>query len=123
MLIIQPKGLRFVARTGLSNFDWTAGSFTRNGATHTFDMSSIVPKSAKLVMLRIYIGGTDVNQWAGFGPATASTPYDCVGSSCVGVATPNDQQIIVPITNAGLVGYYATAGVNTMSVAVHGWFK
>lgn len=123
MFIIQPPGLRFVSRVGLVNFDWTAGSFTRNAALHTFDMSSIVPQSSKMVMLRLYAGASNINDWVGFGPANATTLYDCVGASCLGAATPNDQQLIIPISKAGLVAYYATAGVNTMSVAVHGWFK
>ena len=122
MLLMRKSGLRFVKRIGLSAFDWTSGSFTKDDALHAFDMSSIVPSNAKLVVIKVSVASTSATHWAGFGPSDATTHYDCCITRCPPTSATMEQQIIIPITPGGLVAYIATTGLLTMSVAVQGWW-
>lgn len=123
MQLIQPIGLRFVSRLSTGAYDWVAADFTIDSAVHTFDMSAIVPHSAKLVMLKLHVASTSATHWAGFGSYLAASRYDCVGTNALAASATHDNQIIVPISKTGLVGYYAVTGTLQMNVVVHGWFK
>lgn len=52
MFITYPRGLRYVSRGDLAANDFSGFDLAQDGAWHTLNLSTIVPASAKLVLVR-----------------------------------------------------------------------
>ena len=116
------SGVSYVSRGNVLTWDWQLANFTCDGTVKTFNMSSIVPATAKLVTVRLYVKCSTVNHWFGFGAVGATTPYALVGVSAMTAGTWGDAQVTIPITAAGLVAYEGTNRVNGIGVSVLGWW-
>ncbi|KKL05730.1 hypothetical protein LCGC14_2603110 [marine sediment metagenome] len=90
------SNLIYTPRDDASAYDFTAGSFTQDGAWRALDLSGIIPAAARVIHYRVGYGATATGKAFRIKPFTGSTVY---GSTVMQTIVAN-----IPHNYAGVCG-------------------
>jgi len=123
MLLVRKPGLKFMARIGVSAWDWSTASFTRDGAWHAHDVSSIVPAKAKMVRICVNMRGSTSAESISFRPTGDTGTIGMGYIQAQGISITGWRNFEIPITGVGTFDYKAnSAGVTDFNMSVAGWW-
>ena len=123
MFITRKGGLRFVPRTTVAAFDFQLGDFTQDGAWHSKSWSSIVPKTAKLVTLKMIYTAPAVGRAFLLRTPGVTYDYNSYGAIALAAGAQFELNFIMPVTNSQTFEYYLSAAGSTVAILiVQGWF-
>jgi len=118
------KGISWHDRGNAIFYDYLADYLTKDGAWHDLDISALVGKGQKLVLLRTYISETAGGKKCQF--RTKGNIDDYNVSRCVThVANKtNDKECWVYTDVNGVVEYYFDVTTwNIINLVIRGWFE
>ncbi len=124
MLFYKKPGLRFIRRTGVAAFDFQLGDFTQDGTWHQLDLSSIIPRNAKLILIKMLYAAPAAGRFFGLRVYGETYAYNNWG-----IVTPvgggqHENNFEIPITGEQSIEYYLpAAGSTTANLVIQGWKK
>lgn len=125
MLIIQPPGIRFVARSGVSDYDYTISELVADGSWHELDLSAIIGGSAKGVSLHVDAVTTLANKVVAFAPHGTGTDYFRWQQRVITQGpTWTLAYPFVPVVGGPSIDYLLqTADITTCNITILGWWR
>lgn len=123
MFFSRPTGHKYIDRGDPAAHDFAVGDLTANGNWHDLDLSSVIPKSAKLVILSVITRNGATGSTIQFRKKGNSDALNISLARCF-IANANIySDIIVSPNTTGVIEYLATAVVfEVLSINVRGWF-
>lgn len=116
----------FVDRGDPAAWDFTAGTLTTDGTDQDMDLSSIVPKGAKAVSLRLYLKDSAVGSYIYFFTKGNSNAFN-VAIIRIQVANVDyETDLLVACNKDRVVTYHGGASGDAFDIAnvvVKGWWK
>jgi len=114
--------VNYVDRGDPSPYDYTGASFTLDNQWHDLDISSIVPKGAKLVFFFVTVRATDAAKYFYLRKKGNVNTYN-VGKLSTQVANVsfNYTMTVTPDANAVIQYKAATATWLSLNVTIRGW--
>lgn len=123
MFFAGRRGHRFVDRGDPASVDFAVGDLTADGDYHDLDLSSIIPKNAKLVLLRLVINNAFELQTTRFRKNGNS---NAIADFYYMLLTPNSDMgisAVLPCDENGVIEYnIGNVAWASYDVTVAGWF-
>jgi hypothetical protein len=102
-------------------WDYNTADFTKDGAWHDLDLSSIVPAGKNIVWLRVIVRHSAANAYAGFRKNGNNNLIEAAYVRTQYAWSYEEQQIQVKMDANRVIEYLCTPSLNTVSVHVMGW--
>lgn len=116
-------GLTWVDRGDPASVDFDKDDLTIDYNWHELDLSTIIPKNAKLVMLRVIVNVMEIGRFCRFRKAGNSNDYNTVKIRTQAGAAEYAVTTFVSCNTDGVVEYkIQTAVWNKFDITVGGWF-
>ena len=113
----------FIDRGDPSTIDFDENDLTRDGEWHELNLSSIVPSTAKLVLLRVDMSATSSNKYLSFRKHGSAYVYSRASIVSQVANIPIAGDLVVPIGEDGIIEYFATStAINSFNVMICGWW-
>ena len=123
MFFSRPAGHKFVNRGDPDSYDYDANDFIIDGMWHDLDISSIIPKNAKLVLLRIRFKAIETSKFFEFRTNNQVYINNIVSlyTTVTNIFVCGDV-FVTPDSN-GIIDYCITTNTTaTINVCIAGWF-
>ena len=123
MFFSRPSGHKFVSRGDPSVVDFDKDDLTSDGGYHDLDLSAIIPKNTKLILLRVKcessLGTLDLMVRKKGNTNEINSDYNIIAITDV----PSYQTLLVVPNNDRVIEYKTTFGTYTvLNITVGGWF-
>jgi len=125
MLLIQPPGLKFVPRSTISGYDFTAGDFTRDGAWHELNLSALIASNAKGVGIHCDVINSGGNRVLAFAPHGLGSAYFRWGDRAMTASETWTMSFpFVPIIGGPSIDYFfQDSSFGTVNLSILGWWQ
>jgi hypothetical protein len=116
--------VNYVDRGDPAAFDFAVGDLTTDGAWHDLDLSSIVPASAKAVIIKVAIEDNAAGNAFAFRKNGNSNAFNIARQATqVADVTIHMPPTIIPVDTNRVIEYLATSTTwTTINIQVCGWF-
>ena len=102
-------------------WDYEIASFPTVGALTDFDISAIVPSTAKLVHLHFLVSRTVSGGHSGFSPKSWANSWGYLEAAFQSANRDVHVTGFVPIDSSGIIRYYRQSNVATFNMLILGW--
>jgi len=120
---VPAGGMTYVNRGDPSTWDFTVSNFTRDGALHDLDLSSIVPAGAVAVVAKVQIIASASAKTFLLGPNGNVNTYNSAGVTTQVANIGIYGNFLVKLDAGRIVHYYATdTNITSINFIVCGWF-
>ena len=114
-------GLTYVA-SGATGYDFTAGSFTKDGAWRALDLSSIIPANAKMIHYRVGFGATATGKAFAIKPLVGDTMFGANVFQTIIANIPENHSGICACSSQQVFYMAVSATWSWIDFVILGWF-
>lgn len=121
-MLARKAGLRYVNRGDPAGHDYTAATLTADGAWHVLDISAIVPKTAKLVVLRMRAADASASRTMRISKAGNTNSFACASMTTMVANIAVEQLTTIDCTGQQIQYWLTSATWADLGLTVLGWF-